>query len=251
VPYVRVPTTLIGLIDAGVGVKTGINFNGHKNRIGTYYQPLISYIDPTFITTLDSRHISNGLAEILKIALIKDFSLFELLEKNGEILLMQKMQNFYFSDAVFHKAIEGMIKELRPNLWEHNLERLVDFGHTFNGIFEMRASQRLLHGEAVNIDMALTSVLAHKRDLLSYKELLKILNVMRVLKLPIFNEFCIPEILYEALIDMTYHRDGMQRFPMLKGIGDAVFVNDVTFKDLQQACYDLKVLSENLDIAKT
>lgn len=247
VPYIRVPTTLIGLIDAGIGLKTGINFDSHKNRIGSYYQPLISYIDPAFTATLNTRHVSNGLAEILKMGLIKDHSLFELLKNNGRELLLEKMQNFQFSDIVFDKAIEGMLGELKHNFWEYNLERVVDFGHTFSGALEMK-SNNLLHGEAVNIDMALTLVIARNRKLISSRELLIIFKVMKTLKLPTFNEHCLPEILYEALLDSIYHRDGQQRIPIPRGISNAVFVNDITFDELKKACNDLKKLSKNSTI---
>jgi hypothetical protein len=83
VPYIRVPTTLMGLIDAGIGIKTGVNFDRHKNRLGTYYAPVAGYLDRSFLRTLDERHMSNGLAEILKMALIKDGRLFELHPREG------------------------------------------------------------------------------------------------------------------------------------------------------------------------
>ena len=64
-PYIRIPTTLIGLVDAGVGVKTGVNYGRGKNRLGTYAPATATYIDRTFLRTLDERHLANGLAEIL------------------------------------------------------------------------------------------------------------------------------------------------------------------------------------------
>lgn len=245
VSYIRIPTTLIGLIDAGIGVKTAINFYKHKNRIGTYYPPLISYIDPTFLTTLDKRQISNGLAEILKIGLIKDISLFNVLEIHGNNLLTQKLQNLPISRIVFHKAIKGMLQELEPNLWEHNLERIVDFGHTFSGLLEMKALPNLLHGEAVSIDMAFVSVMAHQRKLITKLELSRILLVMKTMQLPIFHQLCKPQIMYDALIDSASHRDGLQRFPIPVGIGKAKFVNDINYEEIKHASLTLKRLSEN------
>lgn len=245
IPYIRVPTTLIGLIDAGIGIKTGVNFHEHKNRIGTYYQPLISYIDPAFLATLDNRHISNGLAEILKIGLVKDVSLFNLLEEHGKTLLALKLQNFAASRVVLRKTIKGMLEELESNLWERTLERLVDFGHTFSGVLEMKSLPHLLHGEAVSIDMAFVSVLAHKRKLITEKELSRILSLIRNMQLPIFHQLCEPDILYDALIDTTFHRDGLQRFPIPVGIGKAKFVNDINYKEIELASRALKNLSKN------
>lgn len=239
-PYIRVPTTLIGMIDAGIGVKTGVNFNNHKNRAGTYYEPLVSYIDISFLETLDTRHISNGLAEILKIGLIKDVSLFALLEKYGKTLLTTKFQNLSISKTVIHKAIEGMLEDLEPNLWEKNLERLVDFGHTFSGVLEMKALPHLSHGEAVSIDMAYVSILAYHRKLITEHELSRIINIMRSMRLPYYHKLCEPDIMYNALVDTTSHRDGLQRFPIPIGIGTAIFVNDITYQEIKLASYTLK-----------
>lgn len=245
VPYIRIPTTLIGLIDAGIGVKTGINFCQHKNRIGTYYPPLITYIDPTFLSTLDSRHISNGLAEILKIGIIKDVFLFELLEKNGEKVLMNKLQDHQISRTILDKAISNMLVELESNLWENSLERLVDFGHTFSGALEMKSSTPLLHGEAVNIDMALVCILAYNRKLITDNELSRIFSVMTSIKLPIFHILCDSQILYDALQDTTYHRDGLQRFPIPTGIGQAKFIDDISYREIDFATSTLKRISRD------
>ncbi|MXP49062.1 sedoheptulose 7-phosphate cyclase [Pantoea sp. Eser] len=80
IPYLRIPTTLMGQIDAGIGIKTGINHGDHKHRLGTYFAPTSALIDPSFLKSLNQRHISDGVAEIIKMALIKDKHLFELLE---------------------------------------------------------------------------------------------------------------------------------------------------------------------------
>lgn len=232
VPYIRVPTTLVGLVDAGIGVKTGVNFNGHKNIAGTYYQPLVSYIDYTFLKTLNKRHLSNGFAEILKIALIKDEKLFELLEKNGLALLLEKMQNFSLSGQVLRKAIAGMLEELEPNLQENNLERLMDYGHTFSGALEMYALPELLHGEAVSIDMAIITAIAYNRKQVTENELVRIFKLMENLGLPTYHPLCDRDKMYDALLDTTRHRDGMQRLPMPIGIGKAKFVNDINHKEI-------------------
>ncbi len=124
------PTTLIGIVDASVGVKTGVNFRTGKNKIGTYFAASRSVLDTTFLATLDARHVSNGLAEILKIALIKDERLFDLLEAHGSTVLRSRFQSGTppVEREVLERAIGGMLDELRPNLWEHVLERVVDYG---------------------------------------------------------------------------------------------------------------------------
>lgn len=243
-PYVRIPTSLIGLVDAGVGVKTGVNFEHHKNRLGTYFQPAVALLDRSFLATLDDRHISNGLAEVLKIGLIKDGRLFELLEKHTESLLRERFQGRTpvgdtVARNVLSRAISGMLEELQPNLWETNLERVVDYGHSFSPTLEMRALPALLHGEAVSVDMALSTVLAEGRGLVSSRDRERILDVMRRLRLPIWHPLCEPGLLADALHDTVRHRDGLQRMPLPVGIGEACFVNDLTVAELSRAAETL------------
>ncbi len=92
IPYVKVPTTLLAIVDASVGVKVAANHFGRRNRIGAYYPPVATLIDKTFISTQSEREIVNGLAEIFKLALIKSEELFELLENNYDQLLREKFQ---------------------------------------------------------------------------------------------------------------------------------------------------------------
>jgi 2-epi-5-epi-valiolone synthase len=249
-PFLRVPTTLIGIVDAGVGAKTGVNFNGHKNRLGTYAPADLTVLDRSFLSTLDRRHISNGLAEILKIALIKDYTLFRLLEGYGSLLLDEKFQGRTpaggeAADTVLFSATQGMLEELQPNLWETELERCVDYGHTFSPTVEMHALPALLHGEAVCVDMALTTIMAHRRGLLSEQERDRVFAVMSQLELPSWDPALSPDVLSAALQDTVRHRDGQQRLPLPVGIGDVTFVNDVTAEEIRGAVAMQRLLHES------
>ncbi|GAA2135526.1 3-dehydroquinate synthase [Kitasatospora kazusensis] len=242
-PFVRVPTTLIGLVDAGVGAKTGVNFGPHKNRLGTYHPATATLLDPSFLATLDPRHLSNGLAEILKIALIKDRRLFDLLEQRGEALIEQRFQGPAAGGEVLVRAVHGMLQELQPNLWEHRLERSMDYGHSFSPTVEMRALPELLHGEAVCVDMALTTVLAQRRGLVEPGQRDRILALMRTLRLPLWHPLMEPETLGDALTDTIRHRDGRQRLPLPVGIGGGCFADDLTADELGDSADELRELA--------
>ncbi|GHF67303.1 3-dehydroquinate synthase [Streptomyces mashuensis] len=243
-PYVRVPTTLVGLVDAGVGAKTGVNFGPYKNRLGTYHPAAQTLLDPAFLATLDRRHVGNGTAEILKLALIKDRALFRLLEAYGPRLIAERFQGGPalrpVAREVLGRAVHGMLEELQGNLWEHELERVVDYGHSFSPTLEMRALPELLHGEAVCLDMALTTVVAERRGLVRPAERRRVLDLMRALRLPVWHRLCAPAVLEEALADTVRHRDGSQRLPLPVGIGGAVFVDDLTPDELAAAAAHLK-----------
>ncbi|KOX07584.1 sedoheptulose 7-phosphate cyclase [Streptomyces sp. NRRL B-3648] len=240
-PYIRIPTTLIGLVDAGVGVKTGVNYERGKNRLGTYAPATATFLDRSFLRSLSLRHISNGLAEILKMALIRSEALFGLLESRGAAVRADRLQGTTedlarAADAIIAEPIHLMLEELQPNLWESALERCVDYGHTFSPTLEMHALPALLHGEAVVIDMALTTALATLRGDVSEAQADRVYHVIQALGLPLWNEVLEdPALLDEALRDTVRHRDGQQRLPLPIGIGRHHFVNDVTPAELRDA----------------
>lgn len=233
--HVRVPTTLVGQVDAGIGVKCGVNHDRHKNRLGAYHPPKAVLLDPSLLATLDRRHIANGLAEIVKIALMRDGRLFELL---GPGLLDGKFQDGG-SVEVLDRAVAAMLDELGGNLWETTLERLVDFGHAVSPSIEMRALPELLHGEAVAIDIALFTTVSCRRGLISCDDRGRVLDLLRALELPITHDLLEPDLLRDALVEVTRHRGGRQRLPLPTAIGAACFVHDVTESELVLAAKEL------------
>jgi 3-dehydroquinate synthetase len=140
VPFVRVPTTLLAIVDASVGVKNGVDYccrktggESYKNRIGSFYAPTACLLDPGFISSQDARNISNGLGEVLKLALVRSSDLFELLEAHGGALVETRFEDEALkqsgvSGRIIDLSIQIMLEELGPNLWESTLDRCVDYG---------------------------------------------------------------------------------------------------------------------------
>jgi 2-epi-5-epi-valiolone synthase len=248
-PYIRIPTTLVGLIDAGLGVKTGVNHGGHKNRLGAYHPPQLSLLDPRFLVTLPQRHIGNGLAEIAKIALMRDARLWALLHAHGADLLgsaigqspgqacgEQGKDLAAIGDEVIARAIHGMLAELEPNLWEKNLSRAADFGHTFSPALEIAALPDLLHGEAVAVDIALSCAIACRRGVLDEQTFAQVLDTFGRLELPLEHPVCDEAVLARGLTDTTRHRGGRLRLPVPRRPGEPTFLEDVSRDELAVAC---------------
>ena len=241
VPYVRIPTTLLAIVDASVGVKCGVDWvhsslGGLKNRMGSFYAPICSLIDKSFIATQDKRNLLNGLGEIMKLSLVRSKELFELLENHGTKVVMDRFQcDDGVADKIIELSIEIMLEELGPNLWEFKLERCVDYGHTFSKIIEMRAP--IMHGEAVNIDGFFCVVLALNRGWIERKLALRIVGVMHQIGMPLWNDHaCVSEALWKGVIDGIEHRHGKLRMPLVKDdIGKYGFVNDVTKDEIDKA----------------
>ncbi|MGV9266041.1 sedoheptulose 7-phosphate cyclase [Kitasatospora sp. NPDC003701] len=241
-PFVRVPTTLIGMVGAGVGDCAGIAHGRHRTQLGGYHPAVDTLLDPAFLATLDRRHLGNGLAEVLKVALVEDARLFELLERHGRDLLDERFQSRVTGAAVLGRAVRGIHREPPPDLRD-GPERPADFGHSFSPIVERRALPELLHGEAVCVDMALSTVVARRRELLGPRSCERVLRLLRRLELPLWHPLVEPFTLGEALADSARRRDGRPRLPLPAGIGAAVFVDDLTVRELADAAAWLRARS--------
>lgn len=233
-PRLNVPTTLMGFVDAAIGVKTAINLNCHKNRLGSFSPPERVLLDSAFLQTLPRRHLLNGVAEILKLAIVKEPDLFALLEQHGRDCIDARFQD-NTSQAILSMSVGSMLAELTPNLFETELARVADFGHTFSTGLEMQAELDLLHGEAVVIDMLLSSVIAWQRSLLSRSELDRIFSLVLNLGLPLSCAGLQPELLMQSLIERRHHRNGLQRLPLPTAIGSHCFVKNITIEDISRA----------------
>ena len=251
IPYIKVPTTLLAIVDASVGSKVAINHFERRNRLGAYYPPIATLIDKKFIKTQSEREIVNGIAEIFKLALIKSPELFLLLEENAELLIEEKFQHGAVPVRVINLAITDMIAELGPNLWERKLDRCVDFGHTFSPVIEMNnvkdsfepdnppyftKDNMLLHGEAVALDCLYSSCISSLRGHISAYTLNRIFDLAKRLKLKTFHEdFTNIELLQKSLSDATKHRNGNQYAPLPISVGNYTIVNDITEKEMKYA----------------
>jgi len=245
IPYVKVPTTLLAIVDASVGVKVAVNHFVRRNRIGAYYPPVATLLDKKFIATQDERNIVNGIAEIFKLALIKDKELFELLETSSEQLITEKFQFGAVPVRVINLAITGMIDELAPNLWERKLDRCVDFGHSFSPIIEMQNIATLQHGEAVVLDCLLSSCISYVRNYVNGDTLKRIFKTANDLKLPVFHrDFCNFPLLKKSLSDTMKHRNGNQYLPVPVGIGNYIILNDVTDDEIKKAAMVFKGMND-------
>jgi 3-dehydroquinate synthetase/predicted NBD/HSP70 family sugar kinase len=233
VPCLRIPTTLLGAIDAGVGLKNAVNFRQHKSRLGTYSAPYAVVVDPQFLATLPNRQTRNGLSEALKIALVADRPLFELMEEHALDLVRTKLQCAQGAELI-RRAIRAMLLELSPNLHERILDRFSDYGHTFSPIFEFELSD-LEHGEAVALDMALATGVAALLGMLDFCNAERILVTQHVLGLPIARPDMTLDMLARGIHDAKKHRGGKLRMPILRDIGEATFIDEVSDTQLEQA----------------
>jgi 3-dehydroquinate synthase len=162
---IQIPTTLLAQVDSSVGGKTGINSAAGKNLVGAFHQPALVLIDPDCLDTLEPRQLRAGYAEIVKYALIEDRPLFERLEAGGAPLLGADREARV---AAIAAAVAGKARIVAEDERETGGRRaLLNLGHTFGHALEAETglSDRLLHGEAVAIGLALAYDLSAERGL--------------------------------------------------------------------------------------
>ncbi|HTX88181.1 MAG TPA: 3-dehydroquinate synthase [Bacteroidales bacterium] len=173
--FLHVPTTLMGMVDAAIGGKTGMNLHGIKNRVGLFALPEAVFIYPGFLRTLDRENIRSGLAEVVKYALTLDENLWKELEAETVAdLLVRPYQDPEWEDLIT-RSVEIKHKVVRKDFFDRGYRRILNFGHTFGHLFESLSwwygNGSLLHGNAVAMGMICECYLSTRLSGLKEKDL--------------------------------------------------------------------------------
>ena len=241
--FVRVPTTLIGMIDVGVGIKQAVNVGTKKNIIGSFYPPLGIVNDRTFLRTLPRKYLACGIAEAIKIALVCDEHLFELLETYAPTLIATGFQKpAAIAHDVLHRSEAGMIGQLSPNLFEMERRRFVDFGHTFSPTIESASDYAVSHGEAVAMDMLLSCAIGARSGIVSPKIPLRLARLLQAIGLRLVDPVMTAGRMSAAVDEMRLHRGGSLNLVVPTDIGEADFLQTVDTQDLDCALTTVRQL---------
>lgn len=226
--FVNVPTTLLSMVDASVGGKTGIDFNGIKNLIGTITEPKGIFVNPEFLNTLPERQIRNGYAEIIKIALIADADFWKELKKGKE----------YYSEKIITKAIELKNSIVKKDLHENDLRKSLNFGHSLGHALEstlISMNKDILHGEAIAAGMIMESHIALTQKRITKAECNEIVNYIHSVypKIKITKEI---KTLMEEYIKHDKKNEGASLcFALPKSIGKYELSCGVSKNEIDQA----------------
>lgn len=240
--YNRVPTTLIGLIDASVAIKVAVNHGKSKNRLGAFHASQNVILDFSFLKTLPLKEVRNGMAELIKISAVADIGIFELLEKYGPDLLATRFGHLDgtpelrdIAHRVTYDAIHTMLRLEVPNLHEDDLDRVIAFGHTWSPLLELTPEVPFFHGHAISIDMAFSTTIAEQRGYISASERDRIFWLMSRLGLSLNSPYLTPGLLHLATESIIQTRDGLLRAAVPRPVGTCYFVNDLTTSELDYA----------------
>ncbi len=245
VRHVRVPTTVLGQNDSGVGVKNGINAFGKKNFIGTFAPPFAVINDFDFLATLSERDQRAGFSEAVKVALIRDRVFFESLEADADLLASfeaEAMQRMIFRSAALH--VEHIASGGDP--FETGSARPLDFGHWAAHKLEQLSDYQIRHGEAVAIGLALDVIYSRNIGLLDAASAARILALLRKLGLELFvNELLhldgeLQPMVLKGLEEFREHLGGELTLTMLRAIGAGVEVHEVVLPKMLEALSELQ-----------
>lgn len=217
---IRIPTTVLSQNDSGVGVKNSINYYGKKNFLGTFAPPVAVFNDSSFLVSLEDRDWRSGMAEAIKVSLIKDKDFFNWIELNVSKLTKRELDAMEY--LVFECARLHMDHIKNGDPFEFGSSRPLDFGHWFAHKLEYVSNFSIRHGEAVAIGMALDSIYSFLSGNLKETELNRILNLLKglgfTLNHPILQLNGKTQLAI-ALQEFQEHLGGKLTLLMLDGIG--------------------------------
>lgn len=157
VRYVSVPTSLLAMVDASVGGKTGVDLPVGKNLVGAFHQPSMVWIDPVVLETLPTRHYRAALAEVVKVAAVRDVALLEWLEAHAPALRgrpgIEALLPGGVIEGMVRRAVQAKIDVVAEDEREAGVRALLNFGHTVGHALEVGAGYRALHGDCVAAGM--------------------------------------------------------------------------------------------------
>jgi 3-dehydroquinate synthase len=234
IDFIQIPTTLLAQVDASVGGKTGVNFGGVKNIIGSFTQPKLVLVDISTLKTLPDREFNSGFAEILKHGLIKDPDYFQFvsLKKPREFSIPELMNIIEKSVRIKADIVQGDVKETMGT------RKLLNFGHTIGHAIEatlIDLNTPILHGEAISLGMMAEAKISELMGNLNGNDTQAIYDALKKASLPVsFPTISSQSIVQKMMFDKK-NEGGVTKFTLLKRVGEAIADCEVSEQHIQLA----------------
>ena len=230
IKFVQVPTTLLSQVDSSVGSKLGIDFQGFKNHIGLFLDPIGVYIHPPFLKTLSERQFLSGFAEVIKHHLIADGEAWNSLKKVSPLETD--------TAAIIQHSVDVKSRIVHEDPFEHGIRKALNFGHTIGHAIEsyhLENGPLLLHGEAVAAGMIAESFISHKRGLLSETELEEITTYINTYyQLPLVAESIFEDV-FSRMKNDKKNLSGEIMCTLLDGAGKVKINAPIKQEETQEA----------------
>ncbi|MGB5974975.1 MAG: sedoheptulose 7-phosphate cyclase, partial [Nodosilinea sp.] len=243
-PYVMLSTSVVAGIDAGPSPRTCCDGFGYKNLFGAYHAPILSITDRSFFKTLREGWLRHGIAEIIKMAVVKNAKLFGYLEQAGPELVTSRFGTTNcqpgdgiseLSQQILGAAMRSYVEAEYDNLYETHQCRPHAYGHTWSPGYEIEAG--LLHGHAVAIGMGFGAYLSHRLNWISAEDFHRILRLIDSFGLSLWHDILLnQDTLWASQEKIVQKRGGNLVVPLPKGtIGRCGYLNALTRDELNEA----------------
>jgi 3-dehydroquinate synthase len=232
VPLIQVPTTLLAQVDSSIGGKVAVDHGKLKNKIGTFYQPNMVITDITTLKTLPYIEFANGMAEVIKSAVIRDRDFFVFIGQNLDKIIDRDediIEKMVFRAAAI-KALVVMQDER-----DTGLRNILNFGHTIGHAVETISKFKITHGQAVSIGMVAEAKIAASMGIFEKDELEALVTILTDAGLPTqFPDINIDKVL-EAMKHDKKNAAGRTKFALPKNIGDFYITDQVDISTIRNA----------------
>ncbi|NEP60560.1 MAG: sedoheptulose 7-phosphate cyclase [Symploca sp. SIO2G7] len=250
-PYVMLSTSIVAGIDAGPSPRTCCDGFGYKNLFGAYHAPVLSLTDRSFFKTLREGWLRHGIAEIIKMAVVKNAELFSYLEQAGAELITTRFGTLdckpnseisTLSRKILGAALRSYVEAEYDNLYETHQCRPHAYGHTWSPGFEITAG--LLHGHAVAIGMGFGAYLSYCHNWISAQDFHRILRLISSIGLSLWHDVLLnQETLWAAQQKIVEKRGGNLVAPLPTGqIGKCGYLNSLTQDELSKAIREYQTI---------
>ena len=227
---INVPTTLMASVDAAVGGKTGINFNGLKNEIGAFYPPLCVFIDCEFLRTLDRDNILSGYAEMIKHGLISSMDVY-----TPVMLYDIDTMNYSYLNQLVAQSVAVKEEIVAQDPKEKGIRKALNFGHTVGHAYEslsFRKGRPLLHGHAVAAGIVSELFLSHKHCGFPMEKLSQVVYYLKEYYAPFAFDCNDYETLYELMQHDKKNEGNVINFTLLGQVGDVRLNQQLNKEDI-------------------
>jgi 3-dehydroquinate synthase len=234
VRLVRMPTTVLAQNDAGVGVKNGINAFGAKNFLGTFAAPFAVINDSQFLATLAPRDRIAGMAEAVKVALVRDAQFYRWLVEHADALARFELPQV---EQLIRRCAELHLAHIAGggDPFEQGNARPLDFGHWAAHKLENLTDHAIRHGEAVSIGMVLDSRYSVEAGLLDAATHRQIVDLLVRLGLPIWDDALTSPALLDGLREFQEHLGGELCITLLQAVGRGIESRDIDVELVRRA----------------
>jgi len=231
VPLIQIPTTLLAQVDSSIGGKVAVNHGQLKNKIGAFYQPRLVISDIATLRTLKPKELSEGLAEVIKYAVIGDKELFAYLERN--IDRIKSLDERLLEEIVYRSAkIKAEVVEKDEK--DSGLRHILNYGHTLGHAIESVSDFKVQHGKAVALGMLAAGRISNKMGLLDKNELIRLKDIIQ--RADLATE--LPDLEVEKLIQAMKHDKkvlrGKIRFILPQALGSVFITDEVSLSLVEQ-----------------